>query len=101
MIATGATLPAIARALAVSEDTVSRHFQQEIQCGREDVNTAIGKSIATMALEGDRGLMMFYAKCRLGWSERSYVGQLDASGRPVDPPTTTFTISITTDDGTL
>jgi len=94
MMAGGASQAAIARALCISEDTLQRHFVYELQHGREDVNAAIAKGVTAMALEGDKTMMIFYAKTRLGWSERTSVGYVGADGRPADPPGTTYTISI-------
>jgi hypothetical protein len=95
LVAAGNTQPVIARALGISEDTLQRHFAYELQNGREDINAALGKSIVQLALKGDRTMLIFAAKTRLGWSQRTSIGYLGADGRPIDPPPgQTFTINI-------
>jgi hypothetical protein len=94
LIAAGAEQETTARLLGISVDTLQRHFRSELDYATADVHAKIGKTIIQMALDGDKSMLTFVAKCRLHWRERAEVGYVDGSGRPVDPPQTTYTINI-------
>ena len=84
MISVGTPHAVIARAISVSEPTLHRHFQHELKNGKTEVHAAIGKNITALALAGDRTMMIFYAKTRMGWRERANIGFEDENGRVVD-----------------
>jgi hypothetical protein len=94
MASVGTPHEVIARAFAISENTLRRHFARELAHGREDIHAAIGKNITALALGGDKAAMFFFAKCQMGWRERS-VG-VGVEGRTNgEAPGNVFTISIT------
>jgi len=75
---------------------LERAFRVELHGGRNRVHGEISNQILQGARDGDRTFAIFAAKARLGWRERGIAASatVDASGRPVDVPSTTFTISI-------
>ena len=94
MISVGTPHDAIARALDISPPTLYRHFDQELKNGKAEIHAAVGKNITAMALSGDKTMMIFYAKARMGWRDRASIGFEDKDGQPTNPANL-FTINIT------
>lgn len=96
LVSIGTIHTTIARLLRFSQDTLVRHFKEELQNGREMVHARIGTGIAAMALSGDKTMMIFYAKAQMGWRDRQSIGFENAVGQPIDPPAANFyTVNIT------
>lgn len=74
MVSVGTPHDVIARAIGVSGATLDRHFEHELKNGKAEIHAAIGKSITAMALAGDKTMMIFFAKTRMGWRERPASG---------------------------
>jgi hypothetical protein len=85
MVSVGTPHNVIARAIGVSDRTLYRHFEHELKNGKAEIHAAIGKSIASMALAGDKTMMIFFAKAQMGWRERTSVGFEDEQGRQQNP----------------
>jgi hypothetical protein len=82
----------IAAALDISTASLEKHFREELVGGRNRVHTDIANGILQGARDGDRTLLIYASKARLGWRERS-VG-VSASAAQSEVPGATFTISI-------
>jgi hypothetical protein len=93
LVAADFTTVEIAHALDVSTATLERHFRKELVGGRNRVHTDIANSILQGARDGDRTLLIYASKARMGWRERS-VG-VSTSGNSETQPGTTWTLSIT------
>lgn len=93
MVSVGTPHAVIARALGISEATLYRHFEHELKDGKAEIHAAIGKSITSMALSGDKTMMIFFAKAQMGWRERASVGFENENGQVVDPRRL-FTVNI-------
>jgi hypothetical protein len=85
MVSVGTEHWVIAHILGISEPTLYRHYAHELKHGRAIVHGKISKGIAQLALDGDKTMMMFYAKAQMGWRERNETVTIGADGKPVDP----------------
>ncbi len=64
----GATTPAIARMVGVSEDTLERHHKDDLRFGLDEANSVVAKSLFDKAvLKGDTVAMIFWLKTRARW----------------------------------
>lgn len=94
LVSVGTESWVIAEVMKIPLRTLQRHFQEEMQKGTQIVHARVGGGITTGALEGDKTLMIFYAKSQMGWRDSYRVGFEGANGKPVDPPGL-FQINIT------
>lgn len=69
----GFTQLMIADLLGVSEDTIHRHFQEELRAAALEANAKVGNRLLRSALEGNEKSMIFWAKARMGWSDRTII----------------------------
>tara|TARA_S200002703_G_scaffold154491_1_gene157362 strand:+ start:626 stop:973 length:348 start_codon:yes stop_codon:yes gene_type:complete len=60
----------IARKLDIDEKTLRKHYRDELDLGADDANAAIGASLFNKAKNGDTAAAIFWAKTRMGWSEK-------------------------------
>jgi hypothetical protein len=81
----------IAAALDMSTASLEKHFREELVSGRNRVHTDIANGILQGARDGDRTLLIYASKARMGWCER----RVSASGNGETPSGTTWTINIT------
>jgi hypothetical protein len=92
--ACGWTVEQIALALRIPLRTLQRYFGDEIQGGEFHVKSRVARNIAVGAINGDKTLMIFYAKAMMGWRDHYRVGFEDDKGNAVNPANL-FTINIT------
>jgi hypothetical protein len=92
LVAADFSMIEIAAALDMSTASLEKHFREELVGGRDRVHCDIANSILQGARDGDRTLLIYASKARLGWRERS-VG-ISASDNGETTQGTTFTISI-------
>jgi hypothetical protein len=92
--ACGWTTEQIAMALRIPLRTFERHFTEEIKRGEFHVKSIVSRNIAVGAMNGDRTLMIFYAKAMMGWRDHYRVGFEDDKGNAVNPANL-FAINIT------
>jgi len=84
--AIGYTHEQIARLIGVSEDTLSRHYAEELEHGAERINAAIAANLARIASSGqDRTAVtaaIFWAKARMGWRDTAVAVDVGAVNAP-------------------
>lgn len=69
----------IALVVEISERSVQRHFRNELKAGRAAASAKVAQTLFQMATSGgNTAATIFWAKCRLGWSETA---RLELSGR--------------------
>ncbi len=68
----------IAAKLDITDDTLRKHYKQELELGRIDANASIGNTLFQQAKNGNTSAAIFWLKTRAGWKETS-VTELAAS----------------------
>ncbi len=53
----------------ISKPTLEKHFRHELDTAMIRAHGKIGGKIFSMAMAGDRTLLIFYAKTQMGWKE--------------------------------
>jgi hypothetical protein len=71
-------------ALRMSHDTLTTHYQYEIDNGRVNTMTQVVQSLAQRAIAGSDTAAIFLAKARLGWSDRQQVELTGKDGGPIE-----------------
>jgi hypothetical protein len=65
----GATQMEIGRILGISDATLRKYFETELQQGVIKANTAVAQSLFETARAGNVTAMIFWLKVRAGWKE--------------------------------
>ena len=76
----------IARTLEISEDTIDRHFAEEMALGRPRAIEQASKACFTRALGTGTGahvLLMFWLKTQAGWKETQVSEFTGPDGKPI------------------
>jgi len=81
MLQAGAGGPSIARTLGISEDTLYRRCKKDLKIGftefriqkKEEGNDALLTKGYSMAMNGDRTMLIFYLKNRCGFADRQVI----------------------------
>lgn len=63
----------IARKIGVDEDTMCKHYRDELDEGLACANAQIAGALFQKALGGDTACMIFWLKTRGGWKEKTSV----------------------------
>lgn len=71
-------------ALRMSHETLTTHYQYEIDNGRVNTMTQVVQSLAQRAIAGSDTAAIFLAKARLGWSDRQQVELTGKDGGPIE-----------------
>lgn len=79
----GLKLEQIALVLDISESTLHRRCQPDIDKGLQMGITQVTKSLFQNAIGGNLGAQCFYLKCRAGWREVNTVELSGPGGKPV------------------
>ena len=76
----------ICRLVGVSEAALRSHFSEELGLGIAQANGAVMGALYKSAVE-DKNVtaQIFWAKARVGLSEKTQVEQLGPDGKPIDP----------------
>lgn len=65
----GFTQERIARAMGVAENTLRKHYHDELQRGTDRMLADVVRSLAAKACSGDTTACIWITKTRLGWRE--------------------------------
>ena len=84
LVSVGTEQVIISEVLRISGTTLKRHFKHELAHGRAIVHARVGGNITALALQGDKTMSIFYAKCQMGWQEKVRIGWQDAGGVPTN-----------------
>jgi hypothetical protein len=83
MIANGNSMAAVGRALQCSQDTLERHYRQQIRHGREDLRASVEMAMVRAALSGNVAAMKAWlAHHYRDWRESLSSTQADATAAP-------------------
>lgn len=69
----------------ISEGTLLKHFRGELERGRAVADMQLRRRVYDLAMEGDRTLLIFLCKTRLGMKETIAVEQSGPNGEPLGP----------------
>lgn len=73
MAAVGITHKQIAACLNISDDTLRKHYRDELDHSADRANANVAKSLYQSALNGDTTAAIFWMKCRLQWKDASTI----------------------------
>ena len=79
----GFTHERIAKAMKLAENTLRKHFPDELQCGADRMLADVVRSLAAKARAGDTTACIWITKTRLNWREQPQ--QVEMSGREGRP----------------
>jgi hypothetical protein len=67
--------PVIGKGL--SDDTLRKHFPRELAIAKDQLDGICLTGIAKAMKKGNAWALCFYAKCRMGWKEKSALDEID------------------------
>ena len=73
----GTTQPVISRELGISEDTLQKHYRDELDEASSRGVANVASNLYSKAMAGDTTAMIFYLKTRGRWSEKPALGDSD------------------------
>lgn len=66
----------MAHEVGLSENTIRKLYRKELKHGASRANYAVAKTLFQKCMEGDTACLLFWAKTRMGWSEKeSFIGR--------------------------
>lgn len=75
-IANGLRQEDIANFIGMSENTMRRLYKNDLVRGAALANSTVGKKLFEQCQKGDTAALIFWTKCRMGWSEKaSFIGR--------------------------
>ena len=54
----------------ISTATLYKYFKDELARGKAEAHNLVGKTILDRGLKNSDTLLIFYAKCRMGWNDK-------------------------------
>lgn len=60
----------IAREIGISDESLRKYYRDELDQGMFKANMKVGGALFNKAIGGDTTAMIFWAKTRMGWSEK-------------------------------
>jgi hypothetical protein len=54
----------------IAERTLRQHFKEELRDGKNAIHVAVAQQIIQRGLTTSDTLLIFYAKCQMGWRDR-------------------------------
>ena len=87
MAGLGLTQPQIANICGFSEDTLQRHFKDELANGAGKLNSAVAANLYSIATSRDNGSVaaaIFWLKTRARWKETSHTEVTGANGGAIE-----------------
>lgn len=75
----------IAKLLNIAEKTMRKHYKNEIEIGSTIANAKVAESLFSMATKGKNvAAAIFWAKARMGWSEKVQHEHTGKDGNPIE-----------------
>jgi hypothetical protein len=59
----------IATKLGISDDTLKKYYQLELDLGRVEANAKVANALFQQAMDGNTTAQIFWLKTRAGWKE--------------------------------
>lgn len=71
----------------ISIKTLLKVYRKELDEGAAECHYNLGRKIYSMAMNGDKAMLCFAAKCLMGWRETNVVQNqtLGKDGKPIEP----------------
>jgi hypothetical protein len=63
----------VARKLDIDPKTLRKHYRDELDLGADEANAIMGAALFNKAKNGDTAALIFWAKTRMGWKEKSEI----------------------------
>ena len=79
----GLPIAQIATYFGITEQTLKKHCREELDKAKAEKSIAIGRKIYQDALEGNTGLLIWWSKTQMGWSETTRQEISGPDGGPV------------------
>jgi hypothetical protein len=73
----------IARIIGISNETLHKHYQNDLDLGASKAGAVVGGKIFEAAKRGEQWACTLWAARRLGWKETSIHHQTGADGGPI------------------
>lgn len=65
----------ICSVIGISENTLRKHYINELGSGGAEANAKVAESLYRQAITGNTTAAIFWAKARMNWSEKNVVAQ--------------------------
>ena len=63
--------------------TLRKHYRKELDLGKAKANAKIGQTLFQQAVAGNFKAAQFWARCQMGWKEKSSIEITGADGAPL------------------
>lgn len=73
----------IAHKLGINDETLRKHYKQELEDGRIDANASIGNTLFQQAKNGNTSAAIFWLKTRANWKETTVTEHALGEGQDV------------------
>ena len=83
MAAAGILHDRIASSMKIDDDTLRKHFREELTHGMDQVTTLAVGQLVQQIKGGNLGAICFWLKCRAGWRETDRLEHVGEGGGPV------------------
>ncbi len=71
LIAFGLKQEQVSKVLGIAKNTLRKYYKHEIENGSDVLNARVAKQLFEKAMAGDTVSILFWLKCRAGWSEKN------------------------------
>ena len=83
----------IAKVMRIAESTLKKYYAEELSRGSAVANSIVGEALFKQARNGNTTALIFWAKTRMGWKEKTEV-DLNMGGQPDNPVQTVSKIEL-------
>jgi predicted transcriptional regulator len=83
LAAVGTRYVDIAHKLEITDDTLRKHYKEELESGRIDANAQIANTLFQQAKKGNMTAAIFWLKTRAGWKETQVTELTGEDGGPI------------------
>jgi len=90
LAAVGTRYVDIAHKLGITDDTLRKHYRQELEDGRIDANSQVAGTLFQKAKQGNMTAAIFWLKTRAGWKETNVTEFSGGEGTEVKGINITF-----------
>jgi hypothetical protein len=86
MVASGVTRASVAQMLEMSEETLNKHYRQELETGSDKAVALLSRSLYRRAMKGDTTAAIFWLKARGRWRDRDAMNVTVEAPSQADTP---------------
>ncbi len=84
MAGMGLPFEQIAALIGIKDDTLRKHFEDELVTGKGKTNFQVGQSLYKKAIGGDTAAAIFWAKTQMRWKETEKIELTGKDDGPVE-----------------